>query len=115
MSESVHGHNAAQVTHIEADEAGQPCFGCYFGSVLDSLRDEQLTTIVLDPEDEDEDPELVDFARRIGAAMAYIADGLAAIAVQAAGPDADDLLDVFRERLEQMVVLHLTPRAPHGH
>jgi hypothetical protein len=109
-----HAHDSRIMTHIEADRDGQPCFGCYFGAVFDSLRPEQLNKIAIDPE-EDDDPQEREYARRFGATLAYLADGIAAMSVNAAGPDAQELLEVFLERLNNMVVLMQATPEEHPH
>lgn len=113
---SDHPHDSSNVTHIEADSGGQPCFGCYFGAVYDSLRDEQLTPLEADPDELDEDElHALLVMRKLGGTMAYVADGVAAIAVDAVGREALMLIEVFKERLDQMLTLHMTPEDSHAH
>jgi hypothetical protein len=107
-----HLHDSDTVTHLHADRDGLPCFGCYFSAVYDALREDQLYEIKIKP---GEDPHQAEIARRLGSALAYMADGIAAITMHAAGEDAEALLAVFTERLNNMLVLMRAPCDEQGH
>lgn len=114
MSEHDHDHDeihdAQKVTRIEANQHGQPCFGCYFTALFNSFTPAQLAAIPVEAA-ADVPPEMIDFARRFGATMAAVADGTAAQAVEAAGADAPEVLAAFQERFGHMLQLHLAPVA----
>lgn len=101
-----HLHDNGGGTRIHADRDGLPCFGCYFSAVYDALREDQLYEIRIKP---GEDPRQAEIARRLGSTLAYMADGIAAITMHAVGGDAKALLDVFTERVHNMLVLLQAP------
>ena len=107
-----HPHDTGTVTRINADGDGLPCFGCYFGAVYDALRPEHLSTAEPEPGTDDEEAEV---ARRLGGTLAYLADGIAAITVNAAGAEAAELLEVFMERVRNMVTLVQAPCDDQAH
>lgn len=109
------GHDGTDIIGIEADGSGQPCFGCYFGAVYDSLRPEQLASIDLDPEDQDADPEWIEMERRLGGAFAYVADGIAAIAIEANAEHAEEIVNTFCERVRRSLLLVRAPTATTAH
>lgn len=100
-------HDSERLTVIEANRDGLPCFGCYFGALFATFTPKQLASIPV--EDEDAPPEQVEYARRFVAAMAYIADCIAALAVDAAGEHAGDVHLAFLSRLRNMIDLHQVP------
>jgi hypothetical protein len=109
-----HGADYEAVFHPDGD--GLPCFGCYFGAVFDALSEDQVASITLTPDDvDDEEPEAVDYARRVGATFATVADAVASLAVQIAADAAPELLEAFHERIDHMVHLILAPVAGHAH
>lgn len=105
-------HDTEKVTRIHADPDGLPCFGCYFGAVYDALREDQLYEVKIGPGD---DPRQAEIARRIGGTLAYMADGIAAVVMHALGAEAPELVDVFTERVRNMVVLMRAPCDEHPH
>jgi hypothetical protein len=114
MNDQEHDPGDEIVYHPE--DNGKPCFGCYFGAVFDSLTDDELGTIPLDAEDLDgEDPEAVEYMRRVGAAWATVADSVAHLAIQIAGETAPELMEPFHERIDHMIALILAPKGNHAH
>jgi hypothetical protein len=105
------------VYHPEDD--GKPCLGCFVGAIFDSLTETDLVNLPTAVDDmdgvEDEDPRDVEFARKLGATFAIVADKLAALAVQLVGDDAEVLIEPFHERLDHMIVLINSKGEGHVH
>jgi hypothetical protein len=116
MSEHDDAQGPEYDTVFHPEDGGLPCFGCYFGAVFDALSEDDLVTVVLDPEDvEDVDPEAVEYARRVGGTFTLVADAIARLAVQIAGEGAEEMLEAFHERIDNTVQLLNAPEGAHVH
>jgi hypothetical protein len=88
---------------IGRDRHGKPCFGCYFTALFESFADEELERI--DAGDDLPD-EVAEEARRHGAAVSVVTDGLAYIITDIAGDNAVEVAETICQRFMQQVMLH---------
>jgi hypothetical protein len=82
---------------IPLTEAGLPCFDCFFDAVITLFTDAHLASIPLGRSGLDDEAEAK--SRRFGAAIAYVADALATVAVKEVEDGAHFVLDAFVARL----------------
>jgi hypothetical protein len=84
---------------IPLTEAGLPCFDCFFDAVITLFTDAHLASIPLGGSGLDDETEAK--SRRFGAAIAYVADAMATVAVKEVEEAAPFVLGAFEARLHQ--------------